>query len=61
LQKLGRDNFFPKLTREFDLPVKPNPACSFYICEKWGVPTDEVIFVGDFRDDMTCGKMIKIF
>lgn len=43
------------LDRSFT-PVKPHPAAITHICERWGVPTNEVIMVGDSIDDMACGK-----
>lgn len=43
------------LTRSFT-PFKPHPAAVHHICEQWGVPTNNVVFVGDGRDDMLCGR-----
>lgn len=43
------------LTRSFPT-FKPDPAPALHICEKWGLKPAEVLLVGDFRDDLTCGK-----
>jgi phosphoglycolate phosphatase-like HAD superfamily hydrolase len=42
------------LTRDF-FPFKPDPAASRFICKEWGFEPHEVMFVGDFRDDLLCG------
>eukprot|EP00128_Syssomonas_multiformis_P004867 Colp12_sorted_trinity150504_noHs@8936 len=43
------------LTRDF-LPFKPSPDSVFHICEKWGVSPKGVVFVGDGKDDLLCGR-----
>jgi len=50
------DSFAIKLTREFPLPYKPDPASSLHICKEWNLNPHEVMFVGDFRDDLLCGN-----
>jgi len=51
----GGGGFACILTRSFT-PFKPHPAAVHHICEQWGVPTNNVVFVGDGRDDMVCGR-----
>lgn len=43
------------LTRDFT-PFKPDPASVHYICRQWNVAPSDVVFVGDGRDDMACGR-----
>lgn len=43
------------VTREFDF-VKPDPEPVLHICRRWGVAPGEVLVVGDYRDDLTCGR-----
>lgn len=43
------------VTREFK-PCKPHPAPLLHICQQWGVRPQEVMMVGDFRDDLLCGN-----
>jgi HAD superfamily hydrolase (TIGR01509 family) len=43
------------ITRSFPT-FKPDPAPALHICGKWGLKPAEVLLVGDFRDDLTCGK-----
>ncbi|CEM12735.1 unnamed protein product [Vitrella brassicaformis CCMP3155] len=38
------------------MPVKPSPAVCFHLANQWGVSPEDCMFVGDFRDDMLCGK-----
>ncbi|EFN52132.1 hypothetical protein CHLNCDRAFT_27049, partial [Chlorella variabilis] len=48
--------FTPALSREF-APYKPNPASLLHIAEKWGVPPEELVMVGDSaKDDIVCGN-----
>ncbi len=47
--------FDPVLTREFG-PVKPNPEPVRFICDAWACPPRSVLVVGDYRDDITCGR-----
>ena len=54
LEKLGIE-FDPILTREFR-SVKPNPEPIHFIVSDWKFALTEVLMVGDFRDDILCGK-----
>ncbi len=47
--------FNPILTRDFT-PVKPDPAPIQYILNRWHFEPKEVLMVGDYKDDITCGK-----
>ena len=42
------------VTRDFQ-PVKPSPAPTLHVCQRWGLPPAECIFVGDSSDDMSSG------
>lgn len=44
----------PIVTRSF-LPTKPAPEPLLHIIEKWGLTPQEVIMVGDSKDDMLSG------
>lgn len=46
--------FFPILTRSSDV-LKPDPAVCAQICKEWGIPTENVLMVGDELSDMKCG------
>jgi len=48
-------SFDPVLARDFG-PVKPDPAPVRFICERWGLPPRNVLLVGDYRDDIACGR-----
>ena len=48
-------DFEPVLTRDFT-PVKPHPAPIKYILKHWGFLPENVLMVGDYRDDIICGK-----
>ena len=48
-------SFSPVVTRDF-LPVKPDPAPVAHICAAWRVEPGHVLMVGDYRDDILCGK-----
>ncbi len=45
----------PVLTREFE-PVKPAPEPALHIAKSWGVAARDVLVVGDYRDDLLCGR-----
>ena len=45
---------FQVLCRDFT-PVKPDPAPVLHICEKWDLPVESVVVVGDHSDDVKCG------
>ncbi|KAJ1660879.1 hypothetical protein IWQ61_000234 [Dispira simplex] len=48
-------SFHPIVTRDFQ-PVKPEPAPLYHIAACWGVRPEELIMVGDHRDDLECGR-----
>jgi len=56
IEKLGFDHFSHKITRDQPFQLKPHPECSEYLCNTWKLPRNQVLFVGDFRDDMICGN-----
>jgi len=43
------------LTREFG-PMKPDPAPVLHLLEHWDLNAEQVLMVGDFVDDITCGQ-----
>lgn len=47
--------FHTIITRDFT-PCKPHPAPILHICKEWGLKPQETIMVGDFKDDMACGR-----
>ena len=47
--------FDPVLTRDFT-PVKPDPAPINHILKHWDFLPENVLMVGDYRDDIICGK-----
>lgn len=47
--------FEPVLTREF-WPVKPSPEPALHICRAWGISPADALMVGDYRDDILCGR-----
>ncbi len=53
-------DFDPVLTRDFT-PVKPDPAPINKILDIWSFLPENVLMVGDFRDDILCGKNAKTF
>lgn len=44
------------VTREFDRPLKPEPDAALHIAATWGIPPDQILVVGDYRDDILCGR-----
>ena len=36
--------------------MKPDPAPVLHICEKWDLPVESVVVVGDHSDDVKCGR-----
>lgn len=54
MARLGR-RFDIVITREFE-PVKPAPDSALYICGRWQVAPGQVLLVGDYRDDILCGR-----
>ena len=51
---LGHE-FAAVLTRDFE-PVKPAPEPALHICRQWNIKPGETLVVGDYRDDILCGK-----
>lgn len=43
------------ITRD-DAPAKPDPTGLINLISQWGLSASQVIFVGDFRFDIECGK-----
>ena len=54
LRKLNID-FSPILTREFS-HIKPDPTPVNYIVKEWQLDKNEVLIVGDFKDDILSGN-----
>ncbi|KAJ2708108.1 hypothetical protein FB645_000217 [Coemansia sp. IMI 203386] len=46
--------FDPVIDRSFK-PTKPHPQSLLHISEKWGIPPQELLMVGDHLDDLLCG------
>ncbi|KAJ1648126.1 hypothetical protein LPJ64_000579 [Coemansia asiatica] len=46
--------FDPVLDRSFK-PTKPHPQGLLHISQKWGIPPQELMMVGDHLDDLLCG------
>lgn len=45
----------PIITRKYK-PPKPHPAAILHIAREWGIPTSEMLMVGDSVDDMLAGN-----
>ena len=43
------------LTRDFPF-IKPHPEPILHILRQWGLPPHEVLMVGDYVHDITCGR-----
>jgi HAD superfamily hydrolase (TIGR01549 family) len=43
------------VTRSFPT-FKPDPEPALHICREWGLDPAAVLLVGDYRDDLTCGR-----
>jgi HAD superfamily hydrolase (TIGR01509 family) len=54
INKLNID-FDPILTREFD-HIKPHPQPIHHIISRWNIKPEKALIVGDFKDDILCGK-----
>lgn len=54
LEKL-KIKFDPVLTRDYEF-VKPSPEPVKFILKKWNLSYEDVLMVGDFLDDITCGR-----
>lgn len=53
---LPADTFFPVITRDSNIPNKPEADPILHCCEVWGVAPQDVLMVGDDVDDILCGK-----
>ncbi|OZJ06337.1 hypothetical protein BZG36_00652 [Bifiguratus adelaidae] len=47
--------FDPVITRKFK-PTKPSPAPLLHIAKQWNMHPQEILMVGDGKDDMKCGR-----
>ena len=48
--------FFPLVTRDLNLPLKPSPAPIQYILEQWQFSPEQILVVGDYVLDLQSGK-----
>lgn len=55
LQTHLHTTFSEVVTRDFPT-FKPDPAPALHICRQWNLAPKQVLLVGDYRDDITCGK-----
>jgi len=55
LQRFLDTRFSVVITRDFPA-VKPDPAPALHICRTWQLDPARVLLVGDYRDDLLCGK-----
>ncbi|MFO7535772.1 MAG: HAD-IA family hydrolase [Kiritimatiellia bacterium] len=55
LQTELNTHFSVVITRDFPT-FKPDPAPALHICGIWNLEPAAVLLVGDYRDDLTCGK-----
>lgn len=51
--------FSPSLDRSFE-PCKPDPAALLHIVDVWGVSADEVVMVGDSRQDLDAARAARM-
>ncbi len=57
LQMFDIESFFNPAVTSTTLPVtKPHPAGVHYILDKWGLKTDEVVYIGDTWVDESCAE-----
>lgn len=54
--ELPADTFSPVVTRDTDVPNKPDPAPVHLCCAAWGIDPAHVLVVGDSIDDMLSGR-----
>lgn len=59
LSGLIEHEFWPSLDREFE-PCKPDPAALLHIADVWGVSADEVVMVGDSRQDLDAARAARM-
>jgi HAD superfamily hydrolase (TIGR01549 family) len=43
------------ITREFE-PLKPHPASVLHLLDRWQMPADEALMIGDYLFDIDCGR-----
>lgn len=55
LQRFLNTHFSVIVTRDFPT-FKPDPAPALHICKTWNLDPTRVLMVGDYRDDILCGK-----
>ncbi len=55
LQRYLKTHFSVIVTRDFPT-FKPDPAPALHICREWNLDPASVLLVGDYRDDLLCGK-----
>ncbi|KAJ1886144.1 hypothetical protein LPJ81_006762, partial [Coemansia sp. IMI 209127] len=46
--------FDPAIDRSFK-PAKPAPDAMLHISQRWGIPPEQLLMVGDHGDDLLCG------
>lgn len=58
LESLGFDDgtFSEIITRDTDIPNKPDPASVLHCCRSWDLHPSTVLMVGDSVDDVLCGR-----
>eukprot|EP00741_Cyanophora_paradoxa_P020388 tig00021254_g19679.t1 len=52
---MSRAHFSTIVTRDF-VPTKPHPDPLLHIAETWDTPPSSLVMVGDWVDDIKCGK-----
>ena len=57
LRTLDRWNFrFSHVVTREDAPPKPDPAGVLLITDRWGIPPDQVVVIGDYLFDLQAGR-----
>lgn len=57
LQAFGIDHFFAETLGGHSLPaIKPHPAPLYYLCGKFGLYPQEMLFVGDSKNDILAAR-----
>ena len=60
LQELIPVRFSAVVTRDFPT-FKPDPAPALHIASLWRLPPSAILLVGDYRDDLICGRQAGMF
>ncbi len=60
LQELLPIPFTAVVTRDFP-SFKPDPDPALYIASLWNLPPFSILLVGDYRDDLICGRKAGMF